>query len=257
MMNKVEEFARLLENDQLEELHKKNLTADVNVLNCKVTVKPKRKYICVDVGTSGKYMIDKTTEEIFGIRGYGKVNKSHRYGTLDTIYNYYWGLYNAIPSKQDRRPFITELLDAESILNNKGVYVDENGRFYGGKYGEKKQPEQKPIKVFKGDKYQELTSDLKIAKQMAEESALFVADSGTCNLDALFIRLDRWNEDKTIEAINNAGLSGFKTDHQYFGTGYYIGINTGQARKREVAAKTMYDYMGGLGYDVTHWQQMD
>ena len=44
-------------------------------------------------GWSGKYMVENSTREIFGIKGYGKVHKGHRYGTLETISKFYWGEY--------------------------------------------------------------------------------------------------------------------------------------------------------------------
>lgn len=50
-----------------------------------------KKYTKIDVGHSGKYMIDNETQEIFGIKGYGVINKKKQYGTLDTIDDYYWG----------------------------------------------------------------------------------------------------------------------------------------------------------------------
>jgi hypothetical protein len=38
-------------------------------------------------------MIDNETGEIFGIKGYGVVHKGHRYGTLATADQWYWGEY--------------------------------------------------------------------------------------------------------------------------------------------------------------------
>jgi len=63
--------------------------------SCQAKVIPGKKYTKVDVGSSGKYMIDNATGEIFGIKGYGVIHKGHRYGTLDTIDQYYWGDYTA------------------------------------------------------------------------------------------------------------------------------------------------------------------
>ncbi len=60
----------------------------------RVTVKPGTKYARVDVGDSGKYMVDQAGN-IWGIKGYGQVHKGHWYGTLDTIGSYYWGEYTA------------------------------------------------------------------------------------------------------------------------------------------------------------------
>jgi hypothetical protein len=132
MENKIKEFARLLENDQIERLIQQDLACDPNVLNAQVHIRPKKKYVCVDVGTSGKYMIDNITGEIFGIKGYGTPNKSHRHGTLDTIYNYNWGNYSAYELKEKRT--VKELLSAETILNKKGIFIDEEGNLYGGIY---------------------------------------------------------------------------------------------------------------------------
>ncbi len=48
-----------------------------------VRIVPGRKYVKVDVHTSGKYMIEIETETIFGIKAYGKINRGHNYGSLD------------------------------------------------------------------------------------------------------------------------------------------------------------------------------
>jgi hypothetical protein len=257
-MNKIEEFARLLENDQIDDLKRSDLSCDCNILNCKVSIKTKKKYTCVDVGGSGKYMIDNETGEIFGIMGYGKVNKKHVYGTLDTIYMYYWGRYAAIQSKSDRNPYITKLMSSIGILTERGLSIDENGKLYGKEYGEKKIPEPpKAVKSFIGNKYEELTKDLLQAKILAIEEASKVDDSGTCNLDGIFLTLKGFNEESTVQAIKNSGLSGFLRNAQIFGKGYLIGLGVGQAYKREKAADAMYNYLDSLGYDVSHWCQID
>lgn len=91
---KLKHFAELLEKQQIERLHKANLACQCNIDNCKVTIKEGKKYIKVNVGSSGKYMID-DKGNIFGIKGYGVIHKGHYFGTLDTINNYYWGNYRA------------------------------------------------------------------------------------------------------------------------------------------------------------------
>ena len=60
---------------------------------CKVSLKLGIKFGRVDVGDSGKYMVDLETGEIFGIKGYGVVHRGHRYGTLDTIQDWDWSGY--------------------------------------------------------------------------------------------------------------------------------------------------------------------
>lgn len=57
-----------------------------------------KKWARVDVGTSGKYMVDMATGEIVGIKGYGVPHLGHRYGTLDTLYAWDWSGYHARPA---------------------------------------------------------------------------------------------------------------------------------------------------------------
>ena len=45
-------------------------------------IKPGRKYTKVDIGNSGRYMIENATGKIFGIKGYGVIHRGHYYGTL-------------------------------------------------------------------------------------------------------------------------------------------------------------------------------
>ena len=99
MQEKLKRFAELLEKQQIERLHKDNLACQSNIDNCKVTIKEGKKYIKVDVGSSGKYMID-SEGNIFGIKGYGVIHRGHYFGTLDTIHNYYWGNYIAYKIKE-------------------------------------------------------------------------------------------------------------------------------------------------------------
>lgn len=63
-----------------------------------VTVKLGKKYTKIDRGPdhnmSGYLMIDNMTGEIFGIKGYGVPHKGHRYGTLATADQWFWGEYS-------------------------------------------------------------------------------------------------------------------------------------------------------------------
>ena len=62
-----------------------------------VQVKPGPVYTKIDRGPehnrSGMLMIENATGMIYGIKGYGKVHRGHRYGTLDTVDQWYWGNY--------------------------------------------------------------------------------------------------------------------------------------------------------------------
>jgi hypothetical protein len=91
----VNEFAQVLLTQQKERmaaLHSQDQADRVTV-----RVIPGPKYTKVDVGTSGKVMIDNATGVIYGIKGYGKVHKGHVYGTLDTVDKWYWGDYYPKP----------------------------------------------------------------------------------------------------------------------------------------------------------------
>ena len=85
-------FAELLERQQKECLIKKGLGCQCNIDNCNVSIKEGKRYTKIDVGGSGKYMVDENGN-IFGIKAYGVIHKGHYFGTLETINNYYWGEY--------------------------------------------------------------------------------------------------------------------------------------------------------------------
>lgn len=93
MMDKVKRFAEMLEEQQKERLIRDKLGCEANLNNCKTRVVDGQKYIKVDVGTSGKYMIEKSSSSIFGIKAYGVIHRGHQYGTLDTIGEWDWGGY--------------------------------------------------------------------------------------------------------------------------------------------------------------------
>lgn len=86
-------FAALLEKQQLEQLTASGLACQANIDNCKTKTKIGQKFTKVDVGSSGKFMVENETGNIYGIKGYGVVHKGHFYGTLDTTADYYWGEY--------------------------------------------------------------------------------------------------------------------------------------------------------------------
>jgi len=94
MESKLERFAELLEKEHIEYLREHDLGCDANIANARVSIKPGKKYVKVDVGRSGKYMID--GDIIYGIKAYGVIHRGHCYGTLDTIDQYYWGDYTAV-----------------------------------------------------------------------------------------------------------------------------------------------------------------
>lgn len=94
-MNKLNDFAALLEKQLLNQLVFSRVDCQTNRDNVKTSIKPGKKYTKVDIGGAGRYMIDNATGEIFGIKGYGQIHKGHKFGTLDTTSQWYWGNYTA------------------------------------------------------------------------------------------------------------------------------------------------------------------
>ncbi len=92
---KIQQFADLVEKQQIERLHKDNLACNANLMQTKVSIKKGKKYIKVDVGTSGKFMIDQEGN-IFGIKAYGVIHRGHYYGTLETTDKFNWGGYKPV-----------------------------------------------------------------------------------------------------------------------------------------------------------------
>jgi len=94
-MKTIKQFAELVESQQKERYLKDYPNIRNPETTYKTTVKLGKKYAKVDVGTSGKFMIDQEGN-IFGIKAYGVIHKGHFYGNLRTIDNYYWGEYNPV-----------------------------------------------------------------------------------------------------------------------------------------------------------------
>jgi hypothetical protein len=86
-------FAQRVEQEQIQRLQEQHSDCETNVKNAHTKIIAGSKYAKVDVGTSGKFMVEMATGNIFGIKSYGQVHKGHFYGTLDTIDEYFWGDY--------------------------------------------------------------------------------------------------------------------------------------------------------------------
>ena len=90
-------FANKIQEQQLARYQRECPDLDA-IYCCKVTVKEGVKYFRVDVGTSGKFMVD-MEGNIFGIKAYGVINRKKQYGTLETTDQYDWSDYS--PRKKD------------------------------------------------------------------------------------------------------------------------------------------------------------
>ena len=97
----IQRFAALVEAEtKTEYIRKGYKNMDIHYENgIKTTIVDGKKYIKVNVGGSGKFMVVKDTGEIFGIKGYGVIHRGKRYGTLDTLDAWKWGDYTPYKKK--------------------------------------------------------------------------------------------------------------------------------------------------------------
>ncbi len=95
MKEKLEALRALIDKEYNEQLHRSypSLPPDP------ITIKLGNKYVKIDVRNSGKYMVEISTGNIYGIKAYGVIHRGHRFGNLDTINDWNWGGYRA-----QRRP---------------------------------------------------------------------------------------------------------------------------------------------------------
>lgn len=103
----IQPFADLLQAEQLRRIIA-TCDCEVNRLNCTVTIKMGQKFAKVDIGSSGRYMVDLATGEIYGIKAYGVVHRGHRFGTLDTIDQYDWSDYRGVLMTESARRWVAQ-----------------------------------------------------------------------------------------------------------------------------------------------------
>lgn len=92
----IEEFAARVRQDTAERLGRDYPAYSTSMLehDSRVSIHYGRKYARVDVGESGKYMIDQAGN-IYGIKAYGVPHLGKRFGSLETVDIFYWGGYYA------------------------------------------------------------------------------------------------------------------------------------------------------------------
>jgi hypothetical protein len=93
-IEKIKRLCEKITNESKERLIKEGLSCQANLKEIETHYHEGKKYFRIDVGSSGRYMIDKEGT-IYGIKAYGVIHKGHSYGTLDTIDLYFWGDYTA------------------------------------------------------------------------------------------------------------------------------------------------------------------
>lgn len=117
----LENFRGLIEVQRMGHALQKG-THPAIVLRQKVVLKLRDKYACVDVDGSGAYMVDLSTEEIFGIKGYGRIHRGYQFGNLSTVGDFDWSESSGFrcvrysPERQRER-----LADAERALSGAEV----------------------------------------------------------------------------------------------------------------------------------------
>ena len=95
MNDKIKAFGARVEAEYQARLRRDYPSMPENCID-KVSIKPGKKYVKVDVGSSGKYMVDLSDGVIYGIKAYGVIHRGHIYGTLDTIDQWDWSGYEAV-----------------------------------------------------------------------------------------------------------------------------------------------------------------
>ncbi len=89
---KMEEIVKGLNVCEAERLKEEGFTndcffnADGSITeNYKITMKEKKKYFYINFGTSGTFMVDKATGEVFGIKAYGQINRIRLKGNIRNL----------------------------------------------------------------------------------------------------------------------------------------------------------------------------
>jgi len=98
---KITALCRRITEEQLAKLERENLGCEANRKNAISTYKINKKYTYVDIGTSGRYIVENATEKIYGIKAYGVIHRRHYYGTLDEFNRLNWGGYTAFLKKEN------------------------------------------------------------------------------------------------------------------------------------------------------------
>jgi len=93
MNEKLEALRSLIEADQERGLRAQGYNPALHQHDCRL--KKGRKYVNIDVGSSGKYMVELATGNIYGIKAYGVIHRGHQYGNLDTINEWDWSGFTA------------------------------------------------------------------------------------------------------------------------------------------------------------------
>jgi len=88
-----------------------------------VEVETGRKFDKVYIKTRhqklGRYMVDRNSWVIYGIKSWAQINERRQYGTLDTIDQYDWSSYYGIPKAGTEAEKVHKVREAEIAKNFK------------------------------------------------------------------------------------------------------------------------------------------
>lgn len=113
------------------------------------------------------------------------------------------------------------------------------------------------LPVIQRDRLVSLTRDARLARALAEAACGLTVDNGSCNHDATFYLLRKFERaGPVVDALRAAGLSA--NTAQWFGRGVMIQPpGSGQANKRHAANEALCESLRGAGWPVTAYHQMD
>ena len=107
--HKIAQLALLLQEETRARLARQYSQAQADRESAEI--RPGKVYTKIDIGGSGKLMVEHATGIVYGIKAYGKVHKGHAYGTLDTTSDWYWGEYYPRP-RTDADPWLVTEVSA-------------------------------------------------------------------------------------------------------------------------------------------------
>lgn len=81
--DKIKQFAAIVQEQERKAIITLCGSLNGNETAYLTHIKPKKKYTYVDVGYSGRYIVD--GENVYGCKAYGVINRRHFFGTLTEI----------------------------------------------------------------------------------------------------------------------------------------------------------------------------
>lgn len=105
-------------------------------------------------------------------------------------------------------------------------------------------------------KYAKLAEDLRQAAVIGYAAAAKSSDGGTCNFDAVCLKLKGWQGAKIKAAAKVAGV-GCSEWNLWGSKSWVFPIAAGQADARTDAAEAMRDHLKAQGYEASVYYQMD